>query len=120
MFQHLPLVSSVLSNFSVSALIGNVGPSVNMIGLSLTHVLKMEELLILTHLSQMKCPTDITLTSPFPIFGLLGGIFHFYSKFKRNFCLQTVEKLIRRHLPHLIWFCTVCICPTKRTLGYMV
>ena len=27
-------------------------------------------------------PTDSHLTSPFPIWGLLGGIFHFYSLFK--------------------------------------
>ena len=31
------------------------------------------------------------LTSPFPILGLLGGTFHFYSNFKRNFCKQTGE-----------------------------
>ena len=31
-------------------------------------------------------------------FRVLGGIFHFYSNFKRNFCLQTVEILIRRHV----------------------
>ena len=43
------------------------------------------------------------------ILGLLGGIFHFYSNFKRNFCLQIVENLIRcRILRHLIWFCTDC------------
>ena len=34
-------------------------------------------------------------TSPFPILGLLDGIFHFYSNLKRNFCKQTVESLIR-------------------------
>ena len=38
----------------------------------------------------------INWTSPFPILGLLSGIFHFYSNFKRNFHLQTVENLIRR------------------------
>ena len=49
--------------------------------------------------------------------GLLGGIFHFYSNFKRNVYKQTVESLIRRRvLRRLIWFCTVCPCPTKRTL----
>ena len=38
--------------------------------------------------------------------------------FKRNFCKQTVENLIRRRiLRRLIWFCTVCQCLTKRTLG---
>ena len=46
-----------------------------------------------------------------------GGIFHFYSTFNRKFCKQTVENLIRRRvLRRLIWFCTVCRCPTKRTL----
>ena len=30
--------------------------------------------------------------------GLLGNIFHFYSYFKRNFCKQTVENLIRRRV----------------------
>ena len=52
--------------------------------------------------------------------GLLGGIFHFYSNFKRNFCKQTVENLIIYHfikMRRLSWFCTVCRCPTKRTLG---
>ena len=56
-------------------------------------------------------------TSPFPILGLLGGIFHFYSHFKRNSCKQTAEHLIRRRVSRrLVWFCTVCRCPTKRTL----
>ena len=42
----------------------------------------------------------------------------FYSNFKRQFCKQTVENLIRRRvLWRLIWFCTVCRCPTKKTLG---
>ena len=45
----------------------------------------------------------------------MGGIFHFYSKFKRNFCKQTVKNLIRRRiLRRLIWFCTVCWCPAKK------
>ena len=38
----------------------------------------------------------------------------FCSNFKINFWKQTVENLIRRHV--LIWFCTVCRCPTKRHL----
>ena len=72
----------------------------------------------LTHLCRMYFPILINWTSPFPILGLLGGIFHFYSNFKRHFCKQTVENLIRCCvLPHLIWFCTVCRCPTKRMVG---
>ena len=59
----------------------------------------------------------INWTSPFPILGLLGGIFHFYSNFNKILCKQTVKTLIRRHILCLIWVCTVCICPTKRTLG---
>ena len=60
----------------------------------------------------------INWTSPFSIFGLSGGIFHFDSNFDRLFCKQTVETLIRsRRLRRLIWVCTVCRCPTKRTLG---
>ena len=51
-------------------------------------------------------------------FRVVGWYFSFYSNFKRNFCLQTVENLIRRRiLWRLIWFCTVCGCPSKRTLG---
>ena len=47
---------------------------------------------------------------------LLGGIF--YSSFNRKLCRQTVETLIRCHiLWRLIWVCTICLCPTKRTLG---
>ena len=71
----------------------------------------------LTHLCLMYGLILINWMSPISILGLLGGIVHFYSNFKRNFCLQTVENLIRcRFLRHLIWFCTVCRCPTKRTL----
>ena len=44
---------------------------------------------------------------------MLCGIFHFYSNFKTNFCIQ---KIRRRILRHLIRFCTVCRCPTNRTL----
>ena len=37
---------------------------------------------------------------------------------KKNFCKQTVENLIRcRNLRRLIWFYTVCQCPTKRALS---
>ena len=75
----------------------------------------------LTHLSQMEFPTLMNWTSPFPFFGLLGGIFHYYSNFNRMFriiCKQIVENLIRhRILWCLIWFHTVCLCLTKRTLG---
>ena len=71
----------------------------------------------LTHLFRMYFPILIDWTSQFPILWLLGGIFHFYSNFKRKFCKQTVENLIRRRvLRRLIWFCCVCRCPTKRTL----
>ena len=35
----------------------------------------------------MYFPILINWTSPFPILGLLGGIFHFYSNFKRNFLI---------------------------------
>ena len=39
-------------------------------------------LTIFTHLSQMDWPTLINRTSPFPILGVLGGIFlFFFSKF---------------------------------------
>ena len=42
----------------------------------------------------------------------------FYSYFNRTVCKQTVENLIRRCvLRGLIWFCTVCRFPIKRTLG---
>ena len=50
---------------------------------------------------------------------VVGWYFSFYSDFKRNFCKQTVENLIRRRiLRRLIWFCTVWRCPTKRTPGF--
>ena len=44
--------------------------------------------------------------------------FIFYSNFYIKFCKQTVETLIRCCILWcLIWVCTVCLCPTKRTLG---
>ena len=65
----------------------------------------------------MEVPIFINWTSPFPILGLLGGIFHFYSNFNRTFCKQTVETLIRHCYTASDQFCTVCRCPIKRTLG---
>ena len=62
----------------------------------------------------MEFPTVMNGTIPFPILGLLGGIFHFYSNFKRTFCKRTVKNQFKTPL---IWFCTVCRCPTKKTLG---
>ena len=66
----------------------------------------------------MYFPILINWTSPFPILGLLGGIFYFYSNFKRNFCKQTVENLIRRRILRcLIWFCTQFTNVPQKTLG---
>ena len=46
--------------------------------------------------------------------------YHFYPNFKRNFCIQTLENLIRCLISRrLIWFCTVCRCPTQRTLRHI-
>ena len=39
-----------------------------------------------TYLSRMYFTILINCTSPFSILGLLGGIFHFYSNFKGDFC----------------------------------
>ena len=72
----------------------------------------------LNHLCQMEFPIVINWTSTFPTLGLFGGIFYLYSNLKRSFCKQTVENLSRRRvLRRLIWFCTVCRYPQKRTLG---
>ena len=72
----------------------------------------------LTHICQMYFPILYNWTSPFPILGLLGDILHLYSNFRRHFCQQTVENLIRcRILRCLIWFCTDCRCPTETMLG---
>ena len=72
----------------------------------------------LTHLCRMELTTIINWNSPFLFKGMLGGIFHFYSSFNRKLCKQTVETLIRgRILWRLIWVCTICLCPTKRTPG---
>ena len=72
----------------------------------------------LTHLCPMDFPISINWKSSLPILELLGGISHFHPNFNRTFCRQTVKNLIRRHiLRRLIWFCTVCRCPTKRVLG---
>ena len=38
----------------------------------------------LTHLSRMEFPTDINWNSPFPVLGLLGGIFHFIQNLKET------------------------------------
>ena len=56
-----------------------------------------------------------SLTGQFPIKGLLGSIFHFYSNLNRTFCKQTVENLIR--MWRMIRLFTVCRCPIKRMQG---
>ena len=82
------------------------------------HLKKPLTLCLLTHISRMELTTLTNWVSLFLFKGLLGGSFHFYSHFNRIFCMQTVKTLIRRHvLWRLIWVCTVCLCPTKRTLG---
>ena len=49
---------------------------------------------------------------------VVGWYFSFlYSILNRLFCKQTVNTLIRRRIMRrLIWVCTACLCPTKRTL----
>ena len=56
--------------------------------------------------------------SSFPILGLMGGIFHFYSDFKRNFCKLTVENLIRRRG---VWsgYAMFAAVPQKGRYAYM-
>ena len=74
----------------------------------------------LTHISRIEFSILIIWKCPFPLYGLLGGIFHFYSNCNslRIFCLRKQWRQIRFHiLRHLIWDCTVCLCPTKRMLG---
>ena len=89
---------------------------VSCVGLWLWHLLVI--ITFLTHLYRIYFPICINWTSRFPNLGWLDAIFHFYSNSLRNFCKQSVENLIRhRVLRRLIWFCTVCRCPTKRTLG---
>ena len=66
----------------------------------------------------MKFTIIINWTGPLSLEGLLGCIFHFYLNSNRTFGKKRVETLIgRRVLWHLFWVFTVCLCPTKRTLG---
>ena len=52
---------------------------------------------------------------------MLGGVFILFKNFNRKNFKQTAETQVRPPLlNHLIWVCTVCICPTKRTLGLYV
>ena len=49
---------------------------------------------------------------------MLGSIFHFHSNFNKTFCKQTVKTLIRRRvLRRVVRVCTICLRPTKWTLG---
>ena len=65
----------------------------------------------------MDLPTLISRTYAFLILRAFGGI-SFLSNPDSTFCKQTVETLIRRRvLRRLVWVCTVCLRPTKTTLG---
>ena len=60
------------------------------------------------------CQLDESISN----FRIVGWYVSFLFKFIRNFCKQTVENLIRRrNIWRLIWICSVCLCPTKRTIG---
>ena len=74
---------------------------------------------ILPHLSPIDLSTLITWTSPFPILGALGGIFHFFPQnFSSTFCKQAVKILIRPCIKWcLIWIYTFCLCIINRTQG---
>ena len=66
--------------------------------------------------SVSSCRVDYSITinwtSPFPMLGVSGVLFYFYSISNSNSCYQTVKTLIRRRvLRRLIWVCTVCLCP---------
>ena len=66
----------------------------------------------------MEFPTFYQLDQSISVLRLLSGNFHFHSNFKSTLCMKTVETLSGRHvLSRLIWVCTVCLCPTERTLG---
>ena len=66
----------------------------------------------------MEFPSLFNWASQFPFEWLLSGSFHLYLNVDRTFCKQTVETLIRRRIVRrLVWISTVCISPTKRTLG---
>ena len=57
-------------------------------------------------------------TRLFPILGVFGAFFQFYSITNRNSCKHTVQTLIRRRvLRRLIWVCTDWLCPFCRTLS---
>ena len=52
------------------------------------------------------------------ILGSAGVCFHFDFIFRRNLCMQTEKpQMGRRALWRHIWDYSVCLCPTKRTLG---
>ena len=45
-------------------------------------------------------------------------LFKYYSNFDIKLCMQAVKTLITRHvLLLLIWVCTICPYPVKKTLG---
>ena len=65
----------------------------------------------------MEFPTLVNWITPFAFKGVLGSVFHFYTTFCKN--KRSVDTLIRRCvLRLLIWVCTICLCFTKRTLGF--
>ena len=49
---------------------------------------------IFTYLSQMNLFIIIIRASPFPVLGVLGGIFHFFPNFNETFFKQTVKSAL--------------------------
>ena len=74
---------------------------------------------LLTHICLVDPSILINWTSPFSILGVADVLLSiFIIFFYRNSYKQTVKTLIRYHiLRHLIWVCTVCLCPKNGALG---
>ena len=81
-------------------------------------------IIVLTHICLVDPSILINWMSPFPILGVSGVLVSFLFAFKYIFLLansedpdQTSQNIRRRVLWHLIWVCTVCLCPKNGTLG---
>ena len=63
-------------------------------------------------------PLSIQLDHSISVLRLLSKIFPLCSNFNKTFWKQTVQTLVRHHiLQHLIWVCSLFLCPTKRLQG---
>ena len=120
-----PRVRASLASLALCPWARQINPSLVLVQPRKTCPHATERLLMGRKESNQTKSNDLSLkefpTRHFRFKGNWVVFFTFVWNLNRTLCMQTVDTLIgRRALRRLICVCTICLCPTKRTLGLYV